>query len=501
VSRATTASTDRRLYRLAPVDKTGVFLSLSLVQLLVAGSGALAGSVVMVVASVPIGLAIAVGVGGIGLARLSGEPLLAQLPMLVRHTTNGRSSRNHLPPLPLLGPVEHPKKTPALWRQDIHTIDPSEYGVDLAGPVAVVVDRTAGLYAATLRIAGRQFGLLEPDEQDYQLANWGKVLQGFVTERPTITSVRWCEWAAPSGIEEQRDWLDTHKADQPIPDALASYERLLAEAGPIATRHEVLLTISTHTNRATLQKRHHRNRRAATLEVLLTETRQLQQRLTAAGLTAKVLDPAEQTRAMRLRLDPTGRSALERRQRSLGNDAGATTITNALPLATASTWTTYTVDSSLHRAFWVSEWPRLDVPGDWLRPLLLHSTAVRSIGVFFTPVPRSKSQRHITAQATKIEADVAHRNEKGYRVGAWHRRAAQAIKEREEEIVAGYTELAFTAIVNVTAPDIDELDRSCADLVQIAAAAGIELRALHGRHADALAAVLPCARSVVSSIR
>ena len=498
---AKTQAVERRLYRLAPVDKTGVFLGLSLIQLIVAGTGALVGSVVMVVASVPIGLAIAVTIGGLGLARITGEPLLAQLPMITRHATSGRNTRTYHPTLPLLGPVENPKKTPPLWRQQITAVNPADHGVDLHGPVAVVIDRKAGLYATTLRIAGRQFGLLEPDEQDYQLANWGNVLQGFVNERPVITAVRWCEWAAPSGIEEQRDWLDAHKADQPIPDALASYERLLAEAGPIATRHEVLLTISTHTNRVVTQKRHQRNRRAATIETLLTETRQLQHRLAAAGLTAKVLDPNEQTRAMRLRLDPTSRAALERRQRSLGNDAGATSIANALPLATNSTWTTYTVDSSHHRAFWVSEWPRLDVPGDWLRPLLLHSTAVRTIGVFFTPVPRSKSQRHITAQATKIEADVAHRNEKGYRVGAWHRRAAQAVKEREEELVAGYTELAFTAIINVTAPDLDELDRSCADLVQIAAAAGVELRPLHGRHADALAAVLPCARSVVSTLR
>ncbi len=499
MSRQNTVSAQRRQYRLAPVDKTGVFLGLSLTQLIVTGTGALAGSVVMIVGSVSVGVAIAVSVAALGLARLTGEPLLTQLPTLIRHSVTGRAARAHHQSLPLLGPVENPKKTPALWQQNIMVIEPADYSVELSGPVAMVIDHKAGLYATTLRIAGRQFGLLEPDEQDYQLSNWGNVLQGFVTETPIITAVRWCEWAAPSGIEEQRDWLDAHKADQPIPDALDSYERLLAEAGPIATRHEVLLTISTHTNRVAVHKRHNRNRRNATIEALLTETRQLQQRLSTAGLTAKILDPTEQTRAMRLRLDPTSRAAIERRQRTLGHDAGATSISNALPLATNTTWTSYTVDSSHHRAYWVTEWPRLDVPGDWLRPLLLHSTAVRTIGVFFTPVPRSKSQRHITAQATKIEADVAHRNEKGYRVGAWHRRAAQAVQEREEELVSGYTELAFTAIINITAPDIDELDRSCADLVQIAAAAGIELRPLHGRHAEALTAVLPCARSIVGT--
>ena len=489
---------ERRLFRLSPVDKTGVFLGLSILQLLVAGCGAITGSIVMVFASVPIGIGVAVLVGGVGLARLDGEPLIAHTPGLVRFISRGKNGRKFHPPLPLLGPATDPKKTPPLWAQQILTINPASYGVDLPGPVAVIHDPKAGLYAATIRVAGRQFGLLEPYEQDYQLANWGTVLQGFVSERPVITSVRWCEWAAPSGIEEQRDWLDAHKAAQPIPDALAAYERLLADSGPIATRHEVLLTITTHTARIRLQKRHGRDRHTATIEAILTETRLLQHRLQSAGLTTKPLDPIEHVRAVRLRLDPTVRAVIDRRHRSLGVDAGHVSIDNATPLATQTSWTSYRVDSSVHRAFWATEWPRLDVPGDWLRPLLLHSTSVRTIGVFFEPVPRSKSQRNIVAQATKIEADVAHRTEKGFRVGAWHRRAAQTIREREEELVAGYVELTFTAVINITAPDLDELDRACADILQIAASAGIELRPLHGRHDQALQAVLPCARAVTT---
>lgn len=489
---------DRRLYRLAPVDRTGVFLGLSLAQLVVAGTGAVGGAVTMVFFSVPVGIVITVAICGIGLARMHGESLLSHTPSLIRFARGGSKARTFHPPLPLLNVGGNPKRVPPLWRQQIHTVDPAEFGVDMHGPVAVVIDRKAGLYATTIRVAGRQFGLLEPHEQDYQLANWGTVLHGFVSERPIVASVRWCEWAAPAGIEEQRDWLDTHKAAQPIPDALAAYERLLAEAGPIATRHEVLVTITTNPTRIRLDKRHRGNRHAATMEAILNETRLLRQRLQQAGLIAKPLDPSEQTRAIRLRLDPTVRSLLDRRQRALGADAGRVSIDNATPLAMQTAWNHCKVDNAMHRSFWAAEWPRLDVPGDWLRPLLLHSTAIRTIAVFFEPVPRSKSQRHITAQATKIEADVAHRDEKGFRVGAWHRRAAQAVKEREEELVAGYAELTFTAVVTVTATDADELDRSCADILQIAASSGIELRPLHGQHDQALHAVLPCARALAT---
>jgi hypothetical protein len=187
---------------------------------------------------------------------------------------------------------------------------------------------------------------------------------------------------------------------------------------------------------------------------------------------------------------------LDRRARSLGSDV-AVSPNNVLPTAISTDRTTTTIDASMHRSYWVTEWPRLDVPGDWLAPLLTYAGHTRTVTVFFEPIPRSKSQRAITAQATKIEADVAHRTEKGFRVGARHNRAAQAVKEREEEIVAGHAELSFGAIVTITASDEEALDRACADTTQVAAGLGIELRPLHGRHDEALLAVLPCAGTII----
>ncbi len=486
----------RTWYRLAPVDDTGVFLGLSLPQLVVAGTAALSGALVMVFIAVPLGALIVAVFGGLAFARHTGEPVLHQLPTVARLARNPRP-RAWLQPLPLLGPTTNPKTLPPpLARQQLLTIDPAHFGVELDGPVAVVRERAAGLYAVTVRIAGRQFGLAEPFEQDHQLAQWARVLHGFVTERPTVASIRWSQWASPSGIEDQRRWLDRNLAEQHLPDVYSSYQRLLATFDQTATRHEVLLTLTTYPARVRMQRRHRHNRHHAMLETLLTETRLLLDRLDHAQLTARVLDPTEWSRAMRLRLDPTGRAILERRERALGNDA-ALSPDNVLPMSMTTARTSVTVDDTMHRSYWVKEWPRLDVPGDWLQPLLTYATHTRAVTVFFEPVPPSKSRRAITAQATKIEADVAHRHEKGYRVTARHRRSDQAVHEREEELVAGHAELSFGAIVTITATNIDDLDRACADTTQIAAAVGIELRPLHGRHDDALLATLPCARSAI----
>jgi Putative type VII ESX secretion system translocon, EccE len=477
----------RRLYRLSPIDRTGVFLGLGIGQLAVSGTGALLGAVLMVF--------VAVLVGGLGLVRVRGESLLAQLPLAFVSVTSGRTHRDWFSAHPLLGEGNEKVKVPAIAAQELGSVDPTDFGADMRGPVGLVVDRRAQLYAITVRISGRQFGLLEPADQDYQLAGWGNVLAGFVRERPTVASIRWTEWASPSGIEEQRDWLESHKAAQPIADAVAAYERLLAEAGPIATRHEVLLTISTHPSKCRLEKRHEGDRERACVEALLQETRVLLQRLAHAGLTARVLDAPETARAVRLRLDPSVRATLDRRQRATHQQ---TDPSNFAPMATRQSWSTWTVDASRHRCFEVKEWPRLDVPGDWMRDLLLYSAYVRAITVFLVPVPRSKSQRAITSQATKIEADVAHRTEKGFRVGAWHRRAAKAVNEREEELVAGHVELTYGGLVTVTAATDDELDKACGDITQVAAAAGIELRACYGRHDAATLASLPLARGVVA---
>ena len=494
---ATKAASERTWYRISPLDETGVFLGLSLVQLVVGCAAALTGALLMVFVSVPVGALVVAMFGGLALARHTGEPVLHQLPTVGRLVRNGTKPRTWFEPLPLLGPTTNPKKLPpALARQELLTIDPATYGVDLDGPVAIIREQKSGLYAITLRVVGRQFGLQEPHAQDHQLAQWARVLHGFVAERPAIAQIRWSQWASPAGIEEQRTWLDRNLAQQHLPDVLASYQALLAELNGTATRHEVLLTLTTNPSRVRMQRRHRRNRHRAVIETLLSETRLLIGRLDQAELTAHVLDPTEWSRAMRLRLDPSCRTILDRLARTLGNDAGISPD-NVLPTSFVSARTSITIDDAMHRSYWTKEWPRLDVPGDWLRPLLTYAAHTRNITVFFEPVPRSKSQRAITAQATKIEADVEHRTEKGFRVGARHRRAAQAVREREEELVAGHAELSFGAIVTITAPDLDALDRACTDTTQIAASVGIELRPLHGRHGEALLATLPCARTAI----
>jgi hypothetical protein len=64
----------------------------------------------MVFVAVAVGGAITITIGGIGLLRINSEPLLTQVPNMVRHLKAGKNVRTFHPPLPLLGPDANTKK-------------------------------------------------------------------------------------------------------------------------------------------------------------------------------------------------------------------------------------------------------------------------------------------------------------------------------------------------------------------------------------------------------
>jgi len=90
-----------------------------------------------------------------------------------------------------------------------------------------------------------------------------------------------------------------------------------------------------------------------------------------------------------------------------------------------------------------------------------------------------------------LTVDAEQRARSGFRIGARHRRTEADVAAREAELVAGYAELEFCALVTVSAPDVGALEQSCAEWEQIAGQAGLVLRRLNGQHDSAFACSLP----------
>jgi len=473
---------------------------LGLIQLLICAAGVFCGVLVMsTVGTVPGLMVIVAGVGA-GVIKIGDMTIADAVPhagRFVKTSINGATSWYSV--VPLLDGDPDSAAPPALDGHEVLIVDAGHVGLAAAGAkVAISRDNKTNSYSATLRVAGRQFALVARDEQDHLVGQWGIALQSFIAERSPVVSIRWSEWAAPSGLDEHRRWVSEQMSADPLVDVKQAYEQLLVEAGSQATRHETLVTVTINAGKVPRRKASKDDAVRAAIDLLLTEMRLFTQRLEGADLTVSApLTPAEWARAMRLRLDPASRMALDGLSRTLGEAAGACTPANAAPLAAKSNWTSWQTDGAWHRSLYVSDWPRLDVPAAWMQDLMLYNGSVRTVSVFFEPIARSKSQRQVTRDAAKISSDADHRAEKGFRVGAHHRRAARAVEEREEELVAGYGEFSYAGVVTVTAGSEADLDDAADEVTQVAASVGLELRPLHGRHDTAVCATLPIARGLV----
>jgi hypothetical protein len=326
---------------------------------------------------------------------------------------------------------------------------------------------------------------------------WGEALAAFCQERGPVAHVRWSESASPAELDDQLSYLAEHRNIGDTTPAVAAYRALLDYAAPSATRHETLLVVTVSRGRLRVLPRSERDRADAAEDILMEQVRLLIERLEAAGLNIDApLTPNEVAHAWRSGLDPYGMPGKRATRRSLVELAGLVSVHNAGPLAIQVEWDHVQVDSAMHAAYVIAEWPRLDVPPAWMEPLLLHAGGIRTVAVHYEPVAPSRSRRAVDRDTVKLASDEEQRSRSGFRIGARHHRAQADVLEREAELVAGYAEFEFVGFVVVTARDVDELERSCAEYEQVAAQSGLELRRLDGRHDLALACALPMGRGL-----
>jgi hypothetical protein len=414
------------------------------------------------------------------------------LPIVARHlvgeATGRRSWRR---------PISARAQTDAQWPSVLDGISLVDLGpIALAdGPASVgaVHDRRHRTMSTTMRVRGRGFSLVESAEQERLVALWGEVLAGFCGERGEVSSARVTEWSSPSDLESHERFFAEHGSAR-LETAGEDYRELLRAAQPRTVGHEALVTVTVD------QRRLRRGGARAPLEdAARDQLRALTVRLDAAGLDATPLDVADLASTMRARLDPAAIVGGRRnRWRSLAEAAGVDAGSVAAPMAIEASWSAVRIDGSWHRSYWIADWPRLEVGPSWFEGLLLHPGGVRTVSLHFEPVAPSKSRRRIDRDSTRLAADEEQRSRTGFRIGAAHRRAQEAVHEREAELVAGYAELDFVGFVIVSARDEAELERGAAEFEQATAQSGLHVRPLDGRHDLGLVCSLPVGRGLAS---
>lgn len=129
-------------------------------------------------------------------------------------------------------------------------------------------------------------------------------------------------------------------------------------------------------------------------------------------------------------------------------------------------------------------------------PLLLQTSALRTVSVTIEPIPYSIAMRQAEAARTAEVAEEVQRERQGFLTTAQVRRRQQAAARREEELADGHALLRWVGMVSVSDRSLDALERSTSNVEHAAAQARLEIQRLYGEQDAAFACTLPLCRGL-----
>lgn len=494
-----------RRYRFGPLEQRGVVGSMTFAQVAVIALAAALGLgaiyalrswVGMVVALLMLGAAL-----GAVLVPAEGRTLEAWAPIVLRWGLRSREQkRGYRSKSPgagvrragegeLIGESSLPGDLDGLRMLEV------PYGSDRVG---VVHDRAAGTYTAALAVRAGAFGLLDGVEQERKLDGWGSVLASLAREGSAVRRLQWIERTLPAQGDELAGYLQAER-DRAVPldsGLVASYIELVESAAPATQEHEILIALQIDQRRGARELRRMGGGEEAACELVLREAENLAERLAMAEVTVfGLLRPRRYAEAIRDAFDPFGRQG---RARAAMGDEERAGVDPALmgPIADETSWTTYRTDSAHHATFWIAAWPRTDVGPAFLTPLLMQTTALRTVAVCIEPIGHSVAIRKAEAARTAEIAEEIQRERQGFMTTARTARRQQAAARKEEELADGHAEMRFAGYVTVSAASASELERTATEIEHAAALSRLELQRLYGEQDAGFTFTLPLGRGL-----
>lgn len=339
--------------------------------------------------------------------------------------------------------------------------------------IGVVVDHTAGMCTAAVRVGGSGFALGDEADRSRRIAAWSGVLAGSARDGGALHRLQWMARCLPDGFDGREQPREV--SGRGI--AAASYRSLLEEVSPVLWRHDVLLALSVRSAGG-------RSRRfgPTAAETLIVDLEALERRCLGAGLEVDGV------------LSPPALAAMIRSAFSVSGASKAITGSEPWPSAVEENWSKLRTDASWHAVYWIAEWPRTDVGSDFLVPLLLEGGLRRTIAVTMAPMAPLRAVRRAEHDRTSGVADAELRRRHGFSITARSRNEQEATARREAELADGHAAFRFTGYLGVTADDEPALDAACGRLEQVAAQAQLELHRMYGAQEDGCACILPTGR-------
>jgi hypothetical protein len=492
-------SEPRRFYRFGPLERRGLLGPVRAGQAIVLGAGALIAVITLDRAPSPGGALMALSAlalaAGFATAPVAGRTCEEWAPVLLAHLLRSVGGRRRF--------RSSRATAGARWSPRARSLacPPPEPPPQLAGTaivelpdgarsIGVVAERGGRRLTAVLACRVVSFALLDPEAQERRLSHWGLVLGSVAGS--AVRRLQWVERTAPAQGDDLVRWLHAGR-DPEIPQRgaaiIESYLELISGTARITNEHEVLVAVQVDASRI-------RERGRRVEQVLLEQTERVARGLEAAEVVVLgALSCRQLARAVRTGFDPYCRAELAALE-AADPEREALAPEAAWPSAAQEAWDHVRCDGACHATYWISGWPRTDVPAMFMDALLGPSGAVRSVAVSFEPIAPERSTREAEAAITRDRADSELRRRFGQSETARQRQAQEAALRREAELAAGHSEVRLAGFVTVSGRDEAELRAATAEVTEHAARARLELHRLYGQQAEAFTFTLPLARGL-----
>jgi hypothetical protein len=517
---AAIVAAEARRYRFGPLERRGLVGGLRTGQVLVVGATLVAIIVLLQVSSsaamVLVVFVAALAAAGFCFAPIAGRTAEEWTPVLLvwvlrggrrrRRFRSGASTGGHRGD-PIAGPTyarPQAEGDPPVEIPEPATLPAELTGIELlAAPlrgedIGIVKDARGKTYTGVIAVRVRSFGLLDQSEQERRLAGWGSVLAGLARESTPVRRIQWLERTLPSDGDQIARYLQEER-DVTVPlsaSPVASYIELVESAGAVTRDHDLFVCLQVDAKKGWRQVKRLGRGDEGACALLARELETLAERLVAADVQVfGVLRPWLLAQVIRDAYDPYGR-AYRDRLATLDPGGAGVDPRHAGPVAADVSWSQYRTDSAFHATYWVAQWPRIDVGATFLAPLLMQTNVLRAITTVMEPIAPSVAIRKVEAARTTDIADEQTRARTGFITTARKRLQQDATLRREEELADGHAEFRFAAYVTVSAPDPDELERSCAEVEHAAQQSRLELVRLYGQQAEGFTFTLPLARGL-----
>jgi hypothetical protein len=391
------------------------------------------------------------------------------------HLSNGRP-RGPLSRLAVLALPEPWDQEPA-WRDGLETlagrlrvgrvVDEGTRPPLASTGIGVIGDAASSTWSAVLPVGGTGFALLGEAERAERIAAWSGVLATMARDTAGLHRLQWLSSSYPA-------WLGGALPGGGSGLPGAHYGRLLEEASANLWAHEVHVAVSVRRGGAG------RLSPPDPAVLLREQLSALDERLRGAGL---VPGPA---------LSPLSLASFVRRS----FDVTPLVLPSPWPwpMGVHDGWSRLRTDASWHATYWIAEWPRCEVGGGFLLPMLLEPGLRRVVSMTLAPLRALTAVRRAERERTEGTADAEMRQRHGFAVTARAVREQESRQQQEVELADGHAGYRYSGYVTVTEADQDELERACGRLEQSAALAQLELRRLYGAQEEGYCCTLPAGR-------